>query len=608
MEKPSKTQEADEKILAASENTQSSGKQKKNPKSRFLLVIIILLIGLGGYMYWQNSPSTKTAYVQSSFKVQVTDSKGSDILNQVASQKYSERAEDFMKQLPEERNKDFDNIWRTFGLFMAIPRASGNETEISKFVADIGNKYKELGLVSGITVDKTKNVIMTIPGNKAGVPKVLLQGHVDIVSQTEDPSLDPAKVGVYPVVTIDKQKKKNGDPNWWKIGTKGGKTTLGGDNGAMVSALVELPVLLRGTSHGDIRLVLTVGEEEGFTGAQAVDPKVFDGYSYLINIDMEAEKTITIGSAALGGTFLTFTVQKEIPSKNLVFKTLKVSGLEGGHSGLNIGDPNRENAIKLLAKILSKVPSAQIVSLTAEGPLNAIPKEATVTAGVTQEDVAVLENQVNMVLADIKPHEKNTAKITLANAKTPPTVLTKKSSENVVTILTRLPHAVSEWDPGDKEKDPIKKTVQTSTNLATAVLAANSNNLSIKFLSRSSFDTNLKQMRDSIEKVAKEFSGKVEQTPSFPAWEPVRDTKLSKIIQDVYKQSYPNMPQLSELITHGGLETSLFVAAAPHLKGNTVSIGPDTIGIHSVGEELNGPSFEREINLLLQVLTKMSAN
>ena len=49
-------------------------------------------------------------------------------------------------------------------------------------------------------------------------------------------------------------------------------------------------------AHGPLEALFTVNEEDGFTGADAVQPGVLRG-SLLINVDSEEEGTFTIGSA-----------------------------------------------------------------------------------------------------------------------------------------------------------------------------------------------------------------------------------------------------------------------------------------------------------------------
>ncbi|MDY0088344.1 MAG: M20/M25/M40 family metallo-hydrolase, partial [Coriobacteriia bacterium] len=103
-----------------------------------------------------------------------------------------------------------------------------------------------------VTGSDTGNLIAELPGTVAGAPVLLLSAHLDCV--------EPCR-GVEPVV-------RDG------VVFSAGETVLGADDKAGIAAIFEAleRVLADEAPRGDIRVVLTVGEERGLRGAKALDP------------------------------------------------------------------------------------------------------------------------------------------------------------------------------------------------------------------------------------------------------------------------------------------------------------------------------------------------
>lgn len=72
-------------------------------------------------------------------------------------------------------------------------------------------------------------------------------------------------------------------------------TSLGADDGIGVSAIMFL--LQQDFQHGPIRAIFTVDEEQGMSGAKALDDKYLADAKYLINCDSEDFDVLTISSA-----------------------------------------------------------------------------------------------------------------------------------------------------------------------------------------------------------------------------------------------------------------------------------------------------------------------
>lgn len=90
-----------------------------------------------------------------------------------------------------------------------------------------------------------------------------------------------------------------------------------------------------------------------------------------------------VGCAGGGDSALELPVQLEpLPDMHAHPQQLRITGLMGGHSGLNISE-DRGNAVLLAAHILQAVfkahPDCRLMSLTAGDKRNAIAREATAT-------------------------------------------------------------------------------------------------------------------------------------------------------------------------------------------------------------------------------------
>ena len=263
-------------------------------------------------------------------------------------------------------------LWQWFAQICAIPHPSKHEQALSQHIQAWA---RDKGL--SVLEDKVGNLIIKKPAT-AGFENrktVVIQAHLDMVPQknadkVHDFTKDPIEAYV--------------DGDW----VKANGTTLGADNGiGMASALAIL-----GSSeikHGPLEVLLTIDEEAGMTGAFGVEPGMLQA-EILINTDSEQEGEIYMGCA--GGVDAEFTVpaQWQTPANDVTAFTLSLTGLKGGHSGVNI-HLGRGNANKLLARFLADHTAALQLAVAAfnGGSLrNAIPREASVTLTVPAAKLA----------------------------------------------------------------------------------------------------------------------------------------------------------------------------------------------------------------------------
>ncbi|MHA1532741.1 MAG: hypothetical protein ACTSR6_12170 [Candidatus Heimdallarchaeota archaeon] len=248
-------------------------------------------------------------------------------------------------------------VWQIFKEFTKVPRPSKKETKIRKWVKDWASENN-----IKIKEDKTGNLLLSkdaAPGCKK-FPTLILQAHLDMVCQKQ------------PNVVIDFEKDPiNAIVDGDNVRADG--TSLGADNG--IGMAIGLAALITpDLKHGPLEILLTVDEETGLTGAFALEAGFFSG-KYLLNIDSEEVGKITISSAGGGGTDFVFNSILENKSKSHKSIKLIISGLKGGHSGVDIDLP-RLNAIKLgIDALLEQQESILLNSLNAGSVRNAIPRD-----------------------------------------------------------------------------------------------------------------------------------------------------------------------------------------------------------------------------------------
>lgn len=251
-------------------------------------------------------------------------------------------------------------VWKHFEELCNCPRPSKKEEKAVEYVVAFA-KSKNLETIK----DKFGNVIVKKPASpgKENLKTVVLQGHLDIVCEkNRDVEHDFDNEGVKPFI----------DGDWVKA--KG--TTLGADNGIGVAAalaVLEDPSL----NHGPIECLFTLDEETGLTGASNLEPGLLKA-DILINMDSEELGAFFIGCSGGKNTQPKFTFNKEeVPADSSYFE-IKVAGLQGGHSGLEI-HTGRGNALKIITRLLRKASknfNLRLNKIEGGNKHNAIPREA----------------------------------------------------------------------------------------------------------------------------------------------------------------------------------------------------------------------------------------
>jgi dipeptidase D len=252
------------------------------------------------------------------------------------------------------------SIWKHFAAPSRIPRGSKNEAAVAQHVLDFA---RQLGLearrdaVGSVVIEKPAS-----PGREKS-PAVCLQSHLDMVCEKNADKVHDFAKDPIELVREGNVLRANG-------------TTLGADNGIGVAAALAIAED-RTLEHGPLEMRFTIDEETGLTGAQHLQPG-FVKSRILLNLDSEEEGEIYVGCAGGRDTIGCWTVAREDARPNTVALELRVAGLRGGHSGLEI-DKGRGNALKIANRVLvalAEDAGARVVSFRGGNKRNAIPREA----------------------------------------------------------------------------------------------------------------------------------------------------------------------------------------------------------------------------------------
>lgn len=478
-------------------------------------------------------------------------------------------------------NSPIANVWHFFEEITKIPHGSGNEKAISDYITAWG-KGKGFETIQ----DEYNNVIIKKPGTPGyeNSAPVVLQGHIDMVCEKEngvehDFLKDPIKV------------LREGD-----FLTADG-TTLGGDNGIGVS--YTLAVLdSTDISHPPIEALFTTSEEVGMVGATNLDLNLLKGKT-ILNLDSEDEGIFTVSSAGgIHGSVCLPTQWQPTPS-GLSFFNIVLTGLHGGHSGMDI-DKERASAHRLMGRLLwqaaEEIPGCVLATINGGTKENAIPRDCACLLGVPAGKENDLQALVSTLEATFKNEFRSTEpglSLTSTAADAPAKTFTDGCFSNIVMILLLIPGGMLHM------YTDMKNLVETSSNMGVVLTHEDK----VEFIScmRSSVESRKYEIFNQVKSLAKSTGSSIEVSSDYPAWEYRADSRIREVCVASYKKLTGKDPVVTAL--HAGLETGIF---SEKIEGSDIiSIGPDLHDVHSPNEKLSISSSERTWLLLLDILAQL---
>jgi len=370
-------------------------------------------------------------------------------------------------------------------------------------------------------------------------------------------------------------------------------TTLGADNGMGVAAGMAV---LEATNlvHGPVEVLCTIDEETGMTGAENLKPGILDG-DILLNLDSEDEGELYIGCAGGIDTSAKFNYMEEATPGGMTAFMVSVTGLKGGHSGLDI-HLGKGNACLILNNTLLNCCERygiRLAGINAGSLRNAIPREAFATIVIpTAEEsnfinyIAESEKMQKEALKDIDPE----VSISAEKTELPEKVFDVTTQHNLYNAVADCPNGVLAWDKN------MPGVVETSSNLA--IIKSENGTIEIAILTRSAVDGD----RDiAASKIADVFKGNRAETAHFgayPGWKPNVNSPILAAMKNVYNDTYGKVPEVK--VIHAGLECGILGAIYPNW--DMISFGPTIRYPHSPDEKVNIETVGKFWNYLVETL------
>ncbi|MDD3237418.1 MAG: M20/M25/M40 family metallo-hydrolase [Candidatus Gastranaerophilales bacterium] len=209
--------------------------------------------------------------------------------------------------------RDNHKLVNLFCTLAEIPSPSLKEEKVSAKILEI---FKENNIEAHL--DSYGNVKAKVAASDPTKAPIMFSSHMDVIG--DDSPINMVVNGN--IIETDK------------------KRTLGADDKAGVASAIMLAMEInadKNIKHGGIEITFTRDEEHSMTGIEHVEMDKIDSEYVLV---LDADK---IGQVQVSGASFTKI-------------TVNVKALIGGHSGNDIGDKKRLNAIKLLGELINDIP------------------------------------------------------------------------------------------------------------------------------------------------------------------------------------------------------------------------------------------------------------
>ena len=318
----------------------------------------------------------------------------------------------------------------------------------------------------------------------------------------------------------------------------------------------------------------------------------------LLNLDNETMGEFVVGSA--GGVNVTASMEyKPVEAEPAdVAVRLKVTGLRGGHSGLEINE-SRANANKLMARMLYmaiRENEARLASWHGGNMRNAIPRESEAVVTLPAEDVDELQGLVDYcgeLFAEEFRGVEERISVTMERVGSPEALVPEEIQDNVLDAVMACHDGVLRNIPS------MPGIVETSSNLA--IVNVTPEKAEVLILARSS-DEGMMDYETAMLECCFNMAGmKVEYSGRYGAWQPNFDSQIVAQMADVYEKMFGEKALVQ--VVHAGLECSLIGEVYP--KMDMVSFGPTLRSPHTPDERCHIPSVAKFWDFLKDLLRQI---
>ena len=472
-------------------------------------------------------------------------------------------------------------IWGYFYELTQIPRPTGRMEAVTRYIMDFGQK---LNLVT--KQDEVGNVLISKPATPGYEERqaVVLQSHLDMVCQKN--------TGI--VHDFDKDAIKTSIDGDW---VKAQDTTLGADNG--IGVAMSMAVLADSSlRHGALEALFTVDEEVGMDGVFGLKPGFVQGRLFL-NCDSEGEGKLFVGCAGGADLNVSFKYKKGAPLLNGdVAVRLFLSGLKGGHSGLDI-HTGRANANKLMFRFLKvaiRDYGVRLATINGGSARNAIPREAEAVITLPKDNVEFLwelvadyQDLYRTEYAGVEDDIQLKAEMT----DTPFILIPEQIQDDLINAVEGCQNGVATM------LTDFPNIVESSSNLS--IIKSSEGLVEIKILTRSASESRKAALLSALDSIFSLAGAKVEFGGSYNGWQPNINSPMLKVMKDTYENLYGALPEVT--VMHAGLECGIIQGVYPDM--DMISFGPELKDPHSPREKVSISSVARTWDFLIHTLENL---
>ena len=489
----------------------------------------------------------------------------------------------------------FRYIIDEFTAIAATPRGSGNTDAISDYLKGWGEEH---GFET--MQDEVGNIRWDVPATEGyeDMPLTVLQAHMDMVVVSDD----GRDMTQSPVVVVENDEEG--------IVSSDGHTSLGSDDGIGIASAMFLATSTD-YIHGPLRVIITINEEGGEpSGVGNMDHSWVADAKYMVNIDSEDYATCTVAACGFAAYMFNVPLESEAADAEKIAYTIDLSGLKGGHSGVDI-EKNRANAIKAVDYCLAwakyKDIDVQLASFTGGTGMTAIPALASATFTFSPEYEDAFKAALDEIIYYFGQQFDRTEagySFTYAPAELPETVLTAECSAKVIDLVAALEdgvNTISQRYPG---------VTETSFNLGRISVAAGEESTTIMQAMRCSSQWPVMLANMQFQAIGNAFGIEVSSWMEDP-YEPANINigwveKESDVIAQMYASAFERYTGDECVITavHGGLECADFAEWNDELE--VISVCPTVESPHSVNEYVVSDTVWNTCGAIATLLTDIA--
>ena len=342
-----------------------------------------------------------------------------------------------------------------------------------------------------------------------------------------------------------------------------------------------------------LEVLCTVAEEVGLVGAFGLDVAALGiRGTRLVNLDSEDWPDVFVGCAGGGDSLLRKTVAMENGARSR--QVLTVSGLPGGHSGLDIhrGIGNAVVVAAELAVQLLEAGDVRLVSISGGDKRNALARDAVICVDFDPEvDIGrVLEE-----LKDSVSHAEARLELTQGSTREDDTFISRPDALSILSLVLSLPHGPIKFEADGN--------TQTSNNVASIKVEGDA--YIVQCSTRSSVDAHLERIRRSIRLIGEQLGFQVEQNEAYPGWQDAGDSPLRSLALEAIRETGAE-PKVRTI--HAGLEAGILkkkIEAALGKPVDAVAIGPTIVGAHSPDEACDVVTTREFYSVLEKLLSRL---